>query len=132
MLFPNKKIEGNKVNRKNLAQYVALLLVLVGAPAFAQSDCGVIPEKPAIIDGATATMEELVANSEEVKSYIGGVDTFLDCYETFMQSDSFANLPEDEQSVYANAMETILQARNAIGPEFNNEVQAFRDAQPAE
>ena len=120
------------MNFKNLAHYAALLLAFAGAPAFAQSDCGVVPEKPQIVDGATATMEELVANSEEVIDYIGEVDSFLDCHEAFMQEDSFSDLPENEQVGYANAMETILEARNAIGPEFNDQVQAFREAQPDE
>ncbi len=120
------------MSHKTFAQYLAVLLLLVGGKAFAQSDCGVLPDKPTIVDGSTASMEELVANSEEVKGYISEVDSFLDCYDLYMQSSDFSELPQSEQVSYANAMEQILNARNSIGPEFNAQVEAFREAQPAE
>jgi hypothetical protein len=120
------------VKIKTFAHCLTLLFAFTGSHAFAQTDCGVLPEKPSIVDGTSATMEELVANSQEVKSYIGDVDSFLDCYDTFMQSSGFSELPQNEKLVYANAMDSILEARNAIGPEFNAQVEAFRAAQPEE
>ena len=117
---------------KTIMQSMTLLFAFTGSYALAQTDCGVLPEKPAIVDGATATMEELVTNSQQVKTYIGDVDSFLDCYDAFMQSNDFSELPQDEKLMYANAMDSILEARNAIGPEFNAQVEAFKEAQPAE
>ena len=46
---------------KHLTQYLLALLFVLGGPVYAQTDCGVLPEKPSIVDGSTATMEELVA-----------------------------------------------------------------------
>gem|GEM_PF-908833 len=126
------KKQGDIVKFKHLTQYLLALLFVLGGPVYAQTDCGVLPEKPSIVDGSTATMEELVANSQAVKSYIGDVDNFLDCYDAFMQSSDFSELPQKEKLVYANAMDNILEARNAIGPQFNAQVEAFRAAQPQE
>lgn len=93
-------------------------------------DCGSAPEMPALVDGTKATMEELVATSESVKSFIATADVFLDCREGFIKSDAFKEISADEQKQLIEENSTLLNNRNGIGDAFNKEVAAFKAANP--
>ena len=95
----------------------------------AQEDggCGDPPAEPIIVDGATATMEQLVANSQEVNLYIGEADLFLDCSELRYKRLSSSRV---HKAPVAEQIRLITARRNAIQNEFNNQVAAFRVANP--
>jgi hypothetical protein len=103
-------------------------LLLTGA-AYAD-DCGEAPKAPDIVDGASATMETLVANSAEVKKFIAAADANLDCREAFAKSDDFKAMSHDDQVAYSTVLANLLQQRNAIGDQFNAQVAAYKKAHP--
>src|SRR5690606_23809846 len=56
------------------------------------NECGEPPAAPPLVDGATATMEAVVANSDEVKVYIADADKYLDCREAAIATEGFTAL----------------------------------------
>ncbi len=103
---------------------------LFGAMAYGADDCGEAPEKPEILDGAEATMEELVTKSNQVTAFIEKADEYLDCKEAYGQSEEFQELSEEEQVSWHKDRMELLDERNGIADEFNAEVAAFREANP--
>lgn len=94
------------------------------------NNCGEAPAAPALVDGAKVTMDEIVANSEQVKAYIATADQYLDCREQIIPTEEFLARPEAEQESYRADNKTVLDKRNAIGEEFNAQVSAFKAANP--
>lgn len=93
-------------------------------------NCGEAPVAPELVDGKTASMEELVANSEQVKGYIAEADQFLDCREAVIPTEEYKALSKSEQKQYREANKQVLDARNVIGEAFNAEVAGFKKANP--
>ena len=114
---------------KKVFSPVLLTLAVVSAPILAD-DCGDLPQAPAVIDGASATMEDLVANSQSVKAFIADADAYLDCNEAFVKSDGFKSLSEEEKKSALDMNSGLLDARNNIGEKFNSEVAAYKAANP--
>lgn len=115
--------------RKTLLAVMALGFAWGGTPARAD-ECGPVPEAPAVVDGKTATMDELVANSQAVKAFIAAADDWLDCNEAFVQSDAFKKLSTAEQQRRLDLNSRLLDERNAIGDRFNEQVAAWKEAHP--
>lgn len=109
------------------------LFALVALMAFAHqvvaqdSSCGDIPVEPVIVDGATATMEELVANSKEVNAYIAEADLFLDCSEARYKRLSASRIHKER---VAEEVKLVTERRNEIGEEFNAQVASYQAANP--
>lgn len=103
---------------------------LFGVMAHGADNCGEAPEKPEILDGSQATMEELVTNSNEVTAFIEKADEYLDCQDKYGQSDKFQDLNEEQQVSWHEDRMELLDVRNGIADEFNAEVAAFREANP--
>lgn len=101
----------------------------MGGLAYA-NDCGEAPVAPQLVDGASVTMEEIVANSEQVKAYIAEADKYLDCREAIIPTEAFTALDESAQAEYRAANKVVLDARNGIGEAFNAEVADFKKANP--
>ena len=106
-----------------------LTLAFASAPAFS-NDCGAVPTTPELIKGAAATMEELVANSQSVKAYIAEADAYLDCNESFVKSEPFTALAPEEKQKVLDVNSKLLNDRNVIGEKFNEEVVAYKAANP--
>ncbi len=118
------------INKKHL-QIALQISILMGisSTALAQ-DCEDMPTKPAMTDGATATMDQIVANSEEVKAYIAAADTYLDCHADYRQTIAYKSMSSEEKDASSDQAKALLDDRNDAGDEFNDEVQAYRDANP--
>lgn len=93
-------------------------------------DCGDVPTKPMLVDGATSSMDQIVANSEDVKGYIAAADLYLDCHAEWRKLIAFRGQSRDDRDVIEEEIKVILDDRNAVGDDFNAEVQAFRAANP--
>lgn len=91
------------------------------------SDCGDLPVEPAIVDGSTATMEQLIVNSEEVKAYIAEADLFLDCSEARYKRVSVSRIHKER---VGEQIKSVTARRNEIGEEFNAQVVAYQAANP--
>ncbi len=108
---------------------VMFSLVVFSSPLLA-NDCGEVPQSPELVDGETATMDELVANSESVKTFIADADAYLDCNEAFVTSKDFKQLDAAEQKKYLDLNSSLLKDRNDIGEDFNTEVTEYKAANP--
>ncbi len=106
-----------------------LSLAFCASPLLA-GDCGERPEAPEVIDGASASMDELVANSESVKAFIAEADTYLDCNEELATSDEFKELDPAEQKRIIKVNKALLKERNDIGQRFNEQVADYQAANP--
>ena len=63
---------------------------MMGAvPAFAEDSCPV-PPTPAVVDGATASREQLVAGIGAVKTYIAASDTYQACIADYIKVQTAA------------------------------------------
>ena len=114
---------------KTIIRPVLFSLAFVSAPLMA-NDCGEVPQAPEVVDGASTSMDDLVANSQSVKAFIADADAYLDCNETFIQSDGFKDLEPAEQQAALDTNTELLKARNQIGEDFNEEVAAYKAANP--
>ena len=94
-----------------------------------EHQCGLSPEAPAIVDGSSTTMEELVANSQAVQGYIAEADAFLDCQKSAV-NDTTNGLSREERETRTELYETVVQVRNEIGDLFNAEIAEYRAANP--
>ena len=75
-------------------------------------------------------MDDLVANSQTVKSYIEVADAHLDCTAEYRTTIAYKGLPSDEKDVIDDQRSNLLEERNSIGDDFNAEVAAFQEANP--
>ncbi len=116
-------------SKKLFLRLTAPMLVagLCALPTLAQ-DCGEAPEPPELVDGSEATMEDLAGNSEMVKSYIANADEYLDCRESYLETEAFRKLPPAERSDYIDENREVLSTRNSIGEDFNAEVVKYKEA----
>lgn len=106
-------------------------LALVATSSLTLADtCGTAPSAPTLPDGSKATMDELVASSQDVKTYIAAADTFLDCRDAFGKGEEFKTLAPEKQAELINHSKEILDVRNAIGDAFNAEVAKYKAANP--
>lgn len=97
--------------------------------AFAQS-CGEAPEAPEIPDGATATMEQLIATSGAVNAFLDSADVFLDCGTAEKDTVAYKDLSRAEKGRIVDAREDLIDIYNSIADDFNEEVQAYQAANP--
>ena len=110
---------------------LATLVLALSCASIAMADnCGETPQPPEVIDGATATMDALVANSESVKTFISDADKYLDCRETYQKAKRFEKMSEDDKNAYMAETKVVLEQRNDIGDKFNAEVAAYKQANP--
>lgn len=90
------------------------------------SGCGEAPVLPALVDGSTSTMEVLVENSKEVKAFIARADEYLDCSEK-----AYSRIAaKTQKEKLREKVKMITQQRNDIGDRFNEQVAAYRAANP--
>lgn len=93
-------------------------------------ECNQPPVAPELVDGASANMDQLIANSEQVKAYIAEADVYLDCRYAYRDTIAYKDLSRSEKEDYIDATDEVLEARNQIGDDFNDEVAAFQAANP--
>ena len=115
------------MKRNYLVLVIALLGLFQQVSAQEEAGCGDPPTEPTIVDGATASMEQLVANSKEVNLYITEADTFLDCSELRYKRLSSSRV---HKAPVAEQIRLVTARRNDIKDEFNDQVAAFREANP--
>ena len=89
-------------------------------------DCGDAPIVPTLVDGSTSTMDVLVENSKEVKAFIARADEYLDCREKLYSRIIHKLQKEDLRE----EIKKVTKQRNDIGDEFNDQVAAYKRANP--
>jgi hypothetical protein len=127
----NNPRQGDHVIIKKYLQIAVQISILMGLSSIAlANECGDKPMVPTLVDGASVTMAELVANSVEVKDFIAAADVYLDCDADFRQSIAYKDLSRSDKSAATDDAKDYLEARNDVGDDFNVEVQAYKSANP--
>jgi hypothetical protein len=110
---------------------IAALAALTAGPAYA--DCP-YPAAPAKIpDGATATMEEMIAGQKAVKEYDTAINQYVACIDNELK-DSVAKAgdklkPEqkaDMEKVEAQKHNAAIDQEQSVADRFNEQVKAFK------
>lgn len=106
-----------------------VILAALATPA-ANAACEMPSLVASIPEGATATEVELLAAQAQVRAYIEAMDSYIAC-----QNEEMATNGDDATSSYLYQMsERIEFARtevDQVATEFNDQVEAFREARSA-
>ena len=114
-------------------KYTALALALGSTSALA-ADC-TAPEAPTVPDGASATMEDMLAGQKAVKAFQAENIDYMKCLEPAMTAaeaavkageDGAADVYQASQEVYNAA----VSAEEAVAGEFNTAIRAYKAANP--
>ncbi|HRE61304.1 MAG TPA: hypothetical protein PL096_09355 [Micropepsaceae bacterium] len=100
------------------------------APALAQSaDECVEPYAPFIIDGTTATAEQLSENRLDVIAFLGLSDMYQECLVRLMSLEEIKNNPSALRLI-EKRIEDNQREKERVGAEFNATVAAWRAQHP--
>jgi hypothetical protein len=111
-------------------------LLASSAPALAQSAC-TRPGPPAPVDGATVTMDQLMAAKKDVSDFIAASDTYQGCLIDDLNAQratAKANKTKVDKSVVTDVDAKIKgnQAdKESVGNGFNSAIKAYKAAHPS-
>ena len=114
---------------KTLLTSLASFLLLMGIPALA---CD-YPARAKIVNGATATKEEMIASQKSVKTYLAAMDEYLACIEEEEKAARAELVEPDEQTLLereqmlARKHDAAVEEMEIIAAEFNEQVRAYKE-----
>ena len=105
-----------------------LLISSISYAQLALSDCNYPKIKFDIPNGATATMEEMVASQTDFKAYNTDMNAYLECLDNELalvseDLDIYPDIKKQNNSRYDAAVEVLTNAAN----EFNAAVRAYKE-----
>ena len=116
----------------------ALLALVMGSSYTVAGDC-TMPEAPGLPDGATASMEDMLAGQKAVKEFQAANLEYMGCVEQSISAAEEATLKasdEDKEAAQA-AHQKALEAYNAavsteeeVAGQFNTEIREYKAANP--
>ena len=119
-------------------QYTVLALAL-GSSAGMAGDCSG-PDTPSLPDGATASMEDMLAGQKAVKAYQAANLEYMGCLEKEFTAAEAAALESDSEDDKQAAQETYQKAVDAynaavsqeeeVAGQFNTEIREYKAANP--
>jgi hypothetical protein len=121
----------------NLKSILALTLALGSTATMA--DC-TTPNSPALPDGATASMQDMIAGQNAVKTFQKTNIEYMTCLENvFNEAEAATKKGSDEEKAAATAVydEAVNAYNNAVSMEeevagqFNIEIREFKAANPS-
>ncbi len=90
------------------------------------------PARAKIVDGATATKEEMIASQKSVKAYMAAMEQYLTCIAD-TESAERDSLGELDETALAEREEALNKKHNAavdemeiVAAEFNDQVRAYK------
>lgn len=115
---------------------IAAAATAFAGSAFAQGTCA-RPTAPAAVDGATASLEQLLANKKEVSTFIGASDAYQTCVFADLAAQKAAAkkaktkidpaaVKAAEEAVAANQAD-----KESVGAAFNASAKAYKAAHPS-
>jgi hypothetical protein len=105
-----------------------LLVIVAGGAAATSLAC----DYPALItfpDGESSTMSEMVTAQAAVKGYIDAMDVYLTCVNAEL-SAAGDNAPADYKAIMFSRHNAAVAEMEAIASSFNEQVQAYKAANP--
>lgn len=121
---------------KFAAILIAGATLALAGPAMAEGACA-RPTAPVVVDGATATFEQLVASKNAVIAFMGASDTFQSCVLADLASQRDA--AKKNRTKLDPAIATALQAqvdenqadKERAGAAYNAAAKAYKAAHPS-
>lgn len=104
------------------------LAVLASGLASAGFAC----DYPALVqvpDGASATIDQMVAAQESVKTYMADMDAYLTCVNEELAAAG-DDAPEEFKSIMVSRHNAAVTEMEAVAASFNEQIAAFREANP--
>jgi len=87
------------------------------------------PPLVAVPDGASATIDEMVAAQQTVRSYMDAMDTYLNCVNDELQAAG-DDAPEEFKAIMVGRHNAAVEEMEMVAASFNDEIAAFRKANP--
>jgi hypothetical protein len=112
-------------------------LALYSASTLAE-DC-VAPDAPQIPDGATSTMEQMLAGQKAVKAFQAANIAYMGCLESGLSAAEAAlkDAAEDDQPAAKTKYDSAVEAYNSavskeeeVAGQFNTEIREYKAAKP--
>ncbi len=122
-----------------IVKYSALALLIGSGYSFAD-DC-TAPALPELPDGATATMEQMLAGQKSVKAFQAANLEYMKCLEPGIETARAAAAEavekkegvDEAKAAFTSAQDSYnaaVSAEEDLAGRFNNEVRAFKSAHP--
>jgi hypothetical protein len=117
----------------------SLLAALALGSSMAMAEC-VQPETPSLPDGASATMDEMIAGQQAVKTFQAANLEYMGCLEGEFTSAKTAieggkaEDPKALQAAYEQSVDAYNEAvstEEEVAGQFNTEIREFRAANPS-
>jgi len=85
----------------------------------------VSPDEVSVPDGSQASMEEMLAAQQAVKSYMAGMEDYLKCLDD--ESQSMGDTQSDEQRLaQVQQHNSAVDAMERIANSFNEQIRAYK------
>lgn len=117
----------------------SLIAALALGSSMAMADC-VQPETPKLPDGASASMDEMIAGQQAVKIFQAANLEYMGCLEDEFTAarveieDGKAEDPKTLQAVYEQSIDAYNEAvstEETVAGQFNTEIREFKAANPS-
>jgi hypothetical protein len=87
------------------------------------------PSMVAVPDGSEATMDEMVAAQQQVKGYVAAMEEYLACVNEELEAAG-EDAPDEYKSLMITRHNTAVGEMEAVAAAFNEQVQAYKAANP--
>ncbi len=104
------------------------LAILASGLASASFACD-YPALVAVPDGATVTIDEMVAAQANVKTYMETMDTYLNCVNQELEAAG-DDAPDEFKAIMVSRHNAAVAEMEAIAASFNDQIAAFKKANP--
>jgi hypothetical protein len=104
------------------------LAVLASAFAGVALACD-YPPLVAVPDGEAATIDEMVAAQQTVRTYMEAMDTYLNCVNGELQAAG-DDAPEEFKAIMVSRHNAAVEEMEMVAASFNDQIAAFRAANP--
>jgi len=105
-----------------------LVILAAGGAAAASLACD-YPPLVLIPDGQTSTMEELITSQSGVRTYIAGMEAYLECVSEELVAIG-DNAPAEYKAILFARHNAAVAEMEAIAAEFNEQVQTYKEVNP--
>lgn len=106
-----------------------LVAVIASGYAMASAACE-NPTAVAIPDGKSSTLEQLLAAQAQVKTYQAAMTEFLACIDAELAAEG-EDAPEEFKSLMVSRHNAAVAEMEGVAAAFNDQIKAFRAANPA-
>jgi len=87
------------------------------------------PPLVAVPEGASATIDEMVAAQQSVRTYMDAMDAYLDCVNDELQTAG-DDAPEEFKAIMVSRHNAAVEEMEMVATSFNDQIAAFREANP--